>query len=83
MQFTNEQIEMALEVIDHVNMLGSRDHLDPQLQNDIVESFVSCGQVDFTTLNDRPVVFYDDGKRNYYMYGDSFKPLTDEEIKSL
>ena len=83
MQFTKDQIEMALEVIDHVNMLGSRDHLDDELASDIVESFVSCGQVDFTTLNNRPVVFFDDGQRCYYMYGDSFKPLTEDEIASL
>ena len=83
MEFTKDQIEMALEVIDHVNMLGSRDHLDDELANDIVESFVSCGQVNFVSLNNRPVVFYDDGDRQYYMYGDSFKPLSEEEINML
>ena len=83
MNLTKDQVEAALEVIDHVNMLGSTDHIDDELAKDIVTSFIDCGQITFTTLNNRPVCYYEDDKRSYYMYADSFRPLKEEEIASL
>ena len=83
MNLTQDQIEAACEVLDHVNMLGSQDHMDDSLAQEIVESFMNCGMVDFTTLNNRPVCFYDDGSRSYFMYADSFRPLKEEEIAAL
>lgn len=78
-----ELLEAYLEILDRVKMLGDTSQIDEELKEDIVESFIATGYLKAAKLNGRPVVIYQDEKRTYYMFADSFKALSEEEIVQI
>ena len=76
-------IECAIEVLEKLNLSGDTSYMDNELKADIVESFERTGYIKFLELNKRPVVAYESEKEALYLYADSFKELSDEDIKTL
>lgn len=83
MRLSKDEFEASLEILDRVNMLGYVDAMDNEFKLEVVESFFRCNNLFLHELNKRPVIEYKDEKRHYYMYVDSFKPLTSEEIAQI
>lgn len=78
-----ELLEAYLEILDRVHMLGDTVMMDDELKEDIAESFINTGYLKQTMLNKRPVVIYQDEKRTYYMFADSFKALSEKETAQI
>lgn len=83
MNLTKEQFEAALTILDRVNMLGETDDMAEDEKMDIVESYCNCNYLFFETLNNRPVIIYEDDAKTHYMWADNERDLTDKEIDAL
>jgi hypothetical protein len=83
MRLSKDEFEASLEILDRVNMLGYIDGMDNEFKLEVVESFFRCNNLFLHELNKRPVIEYKDEKRHYFMYVDSFKTLTEDEIAQL
>lgn len=74
------EIDASLELLERLGLSGDLDAMDAELKKDVVESFQNTGYLKTVYFNKRPVIVYHDEKRSMYLYGDSYRELTSDEL---